>query len=1071
MTERSMTADAFAPSGFFVLRTPLLPFSEFTAWGDGLQAAAHVDNAERLGDAVARDRLRLRQRLMRILARPDFREAVFLASPSLDGAIDVWRSAPNTRPARSAERSLVSYFSRATGRSTPFGLLAGCTTGTIGGRTRLQLEGRERYRRHSRLDMELLWSLAETIERDPRLRGSLVYRPNTSLYDSGQRLLYAEAAEEHGRRTYRLVAIDKTPYLTATLARSSGGERLDVLAAALVDGDITPADAEQYLDELVDHQILCADVRPQLTGAAPTATLIRTLASCAQTAPLAERLDDARRRLAALDREALGASPDRYRAVARALDGLPVSPELSRLVQVDLTKRAKALSLAPHVVAEIVRGVRALHAFTRARPPVALSRFREEFVRRYDGREVPLVEALDEDNGIGFERSTAAGAEAAHLLAGLQLNEGRDQSAVWTGRDALLLDKLTDALGCGSREIAIDAAELPRESRVDVPPLPDAFEAVVSLAATSEEAVDRGDFRVVVQSASGPPGARLFGRFCHLDGSLRRFVGEHLRAEEANRPDCVFAEIVHLPEGRAGNILSRPVLRAYEIPYLGHSGAPADRQIRAGDLVVSVRGDRIVLRSRRLGREVIPRLTTAHNHAWRSLGLYRFLCTLQHQGVVPGLVWDWGPLGQVRFLPRVVSGRAVLSKARWNLDAGELAAFGEGDERERFAAVHALRADRGIPRYVALVDGESELPADLENVLSIDALAHHLERRSSAALVELLPGPDGMCASGPEGAFAHQIVMPFVRSPAATWPTPPRSVAAGSVPRRFPPGSDWLYVKLFTGTSTAERVLDAAARVVQASLRAKIADRWFFIRYGDPDWHLRLRVHGDRERLLHEVLPALNAIAHRLVDAGHVWRVELDTYERELERYGGGQAIELAERIFHADSDAVLAILRAVHGDRGAGLRWRAALAGIDVLLEDFGFTVEHKRAIARRARDGYGSEFGAGRAFQRQLSRRYRDERAGLEAVLDRASSGPPAFRPIVDALRARSAAIAPLVGELRKLADDDRLSAPLDEIAMSLAHMHVNRILRSAPRVQELVLYELLDRLYTSQAARDGG
>src|SRR5919201_2159316 len=134
MTERSMTADAFAPSGFFVLRTPLLPFSEFTAWGDGLQAAAHVDNAERLGDAVARDRLRLRHRLMRILARPDFREAVFLASPSLDGAIDVWRSAPNTRPARSAERSLVSYFSRASGRSTPFGLFAGCTTCTIGGR-------------------------------------------------------------------------------------------------------------------------------------------------------------------------------------------------------------------------------------------------------------------------------------------------------------------------------------------------------------------------------------------------------------------------------------------------------------------------------------------------------------------------------------------------------------------------------------------------------------------------------------------------------------------------------------------------------------------------------------------------------------------------------------------------------------------------------------------------------------------------------------------------------------------------------------------------------------------------
>ena len=81
---------------------------------------------------------------------------------------------------------------------------------------------------------------------------------------------------------------------------------------------------------------------------------------------------------------------------------------------------------------------------------------------------------------------------------------------------------------------------------------------------------------------------------------------------------------------------------------------------------------------------------------------------------------------------------------------------------------------------------------------------------------------------------------------------------------------------------------------------------------------------------------------------------------------------------------------------------------------------------------------------------------------------SGPSALRPIVDAFRVRSAAVAPLASALRHLAHDGRLSAPLDEIAMSFAHMHVNRILRCAPRVQEFVLYEVLDRLYTSQAAR---
>jgi len=36
--------------------------------------------------------------------------------------------------------------------------------------TTLHLGGRERYRRHSRLDMDYLWALAEAVERDPQLR-------------------------------------------------------------------------------------------------------------------------------------------------------------------------------------------------------------------------------------------------------------------------------------------------------------------------------------------------------------------------------------------------------------------------------------------------------------------------------------------------------------------------------------------------------------------------------------------------------------------------------------------------------------------------------------------------------------------------------------------------------------------------------------------------------------------------------------------------------------------------------------------------------------------------------------
>jgi hypothetical protein len=60
MTARA--GDGVVGSGFFVLRTPLLPFSELAAWGEGLEASSHVGDAEALDEALDRDRARLRER-------------------------------------------------------------------------------------------------------------------------------------------------------------------------------------------------------------------------------------------------------------------------------------------------------------------------------------------------------------------------------------------------------------------------------------------------------------------------------------------------------------------------------------------------------------------------------------------------------------------------------------------------------------------------------------------------------------------------------------------------------------------------------------------------------------------------------------------------------------------------------------------------------------------------------------------------------------------------------------------------------------------------------------------------
>jgi lantibiotic biosynthesis protein len=1069
----------FRPSEFFVLRTPLLPFDELATWGEDLEAPGTLADGEPvegtiLDKALDKDRARLRDRLRLLLTRPELRDAVFVASPSLDEALPDWQRDPETRQGRRIEAALVAYLSRAAGRATPFGLFAGCTTGAIGDRTSLRIQDRQGYRRHSRLDLDYLWALAGAVERDPALRTGLRYTPNSSLYEVAGRLHLAEArSAADRRRSYHLVAVDPTPYLTATLDRARSGATLGELAGALVDDRISRAEAEAYVAELVDSQILLSDVRPGVTGAEPVQGVVTALAARPETAPLAARVDEARRALVEMDQEGPGSSPERYRAVAATLAELPARPELSRLVQVDLIKPGADAVLGSQIIAEIGRGVRLLHRLAPPPRPDGLSRFRQEFRRRYETREVPLVEALDEEAGIGFDVSTAPQAGASPLLTGLPFG-GEDEtwSEEWHSRDELLLRMLGRALTAGSTEVSVDATDLMRETTEPQFPLPEAFHVTAAVAARSDAAMARGDFRVLVEHVSGPSGARVLGRFCHADPDLAALVRAHLAAEEARRPDPVFAEIVHMPEGRVGNILCRPLLREYEIPFLGRSGAPADRQIPVTDLMVSVRDDRVVLRSRRLGREVVPRLTNAHNYGRRSLGLYRFLCRLQTQGVATSLGWDWGPLDDAPFLPRVTSGRLVLSRARWNLDQAEVRALDQVGTASGFATVQRWRAERRLPRYVALADRDNELVVDLDNVLSLEALAHQLRERRGARLVEVFPGPEELCATGPEGRFVHELIVPFTRTDDPDRQGMPLTGDPASIRRCFPPGSEWLYAKLYGGEAAADQLLiRLVAPVVDAALASGAADGWFFIRYGDPDRHLRVRLHGDPERLSAEVLPRLEAAVAGAFDAGRVWRLQLDTYEREVERYGGDRGIAPAEQVFRVDSDAVLAILRSLSGESGLDRRWRLALPGMDLLFDALGLDLEEKRSVTRAAREAFAGEFGVGGAFRGAVGRRYRADRADLEALLDPDQTPPPELAAGMAALHRRSQQLAPVAAELGDLARRGQLSVPLTDLARSYAHMHVNRLLRSAHRAQELVLYELLDRWYSSQLGRRRG
>jgi thiopeptide-type bacteriocin biosynthesis protein len=1086
----------FAPAGFFAFRTPLLPFEELESFGAGIEAPEA--DPEHLEAALAADRARLRARLAGLAERPEVLEAVFLASPSLYEGLAAWKAQPEGKKGQRAERALVRYLYRMTARATPFGLFSGCSLGTVepaGEVTHIAVGPRAGYERHTRLDMDYLFALCEDLARDPAIREELIYRPNSSLYRAAGRLRYAEARLEKKVRSHHLVAVDSNDYLEEALRRAEGGARARDVAAALVafdpDGDISPEEAAEFVTELIDSQILVSDLSTPVTGPEAIHDVIdqlRRIPAAPQAAAAAGKLAAVRTTLEELDAGGPGAPPARYEEIAEALKELPTSVEMSRLFQLDMVKPADHPALGGAVLEEIQRGVDVLLRLAVDRPIEGLDKFRKEFNERFEGREVPLLQALDEEVGIGFERSGDFGAEASPLLRGIAIGAAAaDSNVSWGRTQAMLLTKLNRALAEGAGEIELKPEDIDRVAPLDAPeaakkpPLPDAFHVMVTVAAAAQEALDAGDFQILFENAGGPSGARLLGRFCHADAELARRVEEHLRGEEAQRPNALFAEIVHLPQGRIGNILARPVLREYEIPFLGRSGAPLERQIPVSDLMVSVQGTRIVLRSARLGKEVIPRLTSAHNF-WRgSLGVYRFLCILQSQGVLGGLSWNWGPLDSAPFLPRLTYGKVVLARATWWMLQDEIEPLTKAQGTERYRAVQEWRGRRKLPRLVALVDADNELLVDLDNVLSIETFLDVVEGRDRARLVEFFPGPDRLPATGPEGRFLNEVLIPFVSRPRQAATAAAENTAAPALPetgavqapplrRSFPPGSEWLYAKLYTGTATADGLLrEVITPVAREALAAGEADGWFFIRYGDPEWHLRVRFHGDPASLQAGVLTRLHAALDPLLADGRIWRVQLDTYERETERYGGPEGMPLSERMFQVDSEAVLEILEMLEGDAGADFRWRLALRGIDMLLGDLRFDAETRLRVMRTMRESFTQEFGGGKGLRVQLDQRFRQEWRSLMPLLDPAGDEESELAPALAVLRRRSERLAPIVGQLRELEQAGRLHPTLADLAPSYVHMHVNRIIRSAQRAHEMVLYDFLYLLYESRAARE--
>lgn len=728
----------------FVLRTPLLPFNFLK----------ELLSTENISEAVLKE----------VCKRKEIQEAIFLASPNLYTKIIKWLNA-ELKDKKETERlqySIYKYLSRMCSRSTPFGLFAGITIGQIGNSNNFNIPPLNKYQRHTRLDMNYLCALASDLSKLPQISNSLKYFPNTSIYPTGDQLRYVEYTYVNSKRTHHIVSVDDSGYLQAVLSASKKGAYANELAKLLVDEEIEIEEAEGFITELIDSQVLVSELEPSVTGNGLLEQTLEILNTIENIKPIKQSLKAVQTSLKEIDKQAPGVASAKYNKIAENIKQLNTGFEQKFLFQTDMLKPCPDISVDKSVINNIKEGIAIIDKLSIQPVETNMSRFRDAFYKQYEDAEIPLLKALDTESGIGYLQNNSSG-DMSPLIDDIALPQTASNSykMEWNSIYAFLLKKYLQSVKENKYEIQITGKEI--EKLIGLSDT--TGNLAVSISTMVQILNSNEGEKILMSSAGGASAANLLGRFCHTDNNLLEHVKNITKKEEEYFKDKIIAEIVHLPESRIGNILHRPVLRKYEIPYLAKPAVEEDFQIKADDLFVSVTRSKVILRSRKLNKEVVPRLSSAHNFSFNALPVYQFLCDLQTQEIKGGVGFNWGPLAnEYPFLPRVTYKNIIFSLASWNIlkeDFEKIIKIKE--DKQLIIEITEWRKKLNMPVWVALEEGDNELTLNLNNILAIKTLISLVKKRQSFKLIEFLFNEDNLIVKNENGGFTNEFIFSFYK--------------------------------------------------------------------------------------------------------------------------------------------------------------------------------------------------------------------------------------------------------------------------------------------------------------------
>ncbi|WP_312392392.1 lantibiotic dehydratase family protein [Chryseobacterium sp.] len=685
--------------------------------------------------------------IKKICLEPIFQEAVYLASPYLYEEINQWLNGQK-KLSDKLKNTILKYYSRMSTRCTPFGLFSGVGLGDFNDEIK-RLPNSTQIR-DTKLDMHFLVALSKSFEKNPTIKNKLLYFPNTSIYIVGNKIRFVEYEFLEGKRDYIISSAPISEELEQILKFSISGKTIFQLKEILTNKDVTDEEAVEFIQELIDNQVLVSELEPNVSGEEFLSVLIKKLKRLNADSEV-RLLISIQEKLENID-EKIGNNSNLYSEIEELIASFQTEYEHKYLFQTDLY-HTNEFHLSNSWKKKLKNTIRFLNKITLANKDTHLEKFKKAFLERYETEEIPLSIALDSEIGIGYRQDFSSKGIHPYLddliipLGKSRINQTIQLNAV----HQILNDKLQESILENQNIIKLSDDDFSdfEEKWND---LPDTISFMTEII--SEHDVEK----IMINGGGGSSAANLLGRFCSKKSEIQNLVKEITKKEEELNSDFILAEIIHLPEARIGNVVRRPTLRSYEIPYLAQSILPKENQILINDLMISIKNNRIVIRSIKFNKEVKPYLTNAHNFSINSLPVYHFLCDVCSQNKRSGLYFDWGGLKNIyKYLPRVEYNNVILSKAQWKVeekDVQSLISLIAGKD-EFLSELKNWRIKRKIPNWIQWAKSDNTLTMNLDNYDFAKLFIETIKKEKTIIIEEFVWNKND--------DFARQFIFPFYK--------------------------------------------------------------------------------------------------------------------------------------------------------------------------------------------------------------------------------------------------------------------------------------------------------------------